>query len=171
MEDIYYSTFIVPFALYAVACILIISRQINRAEMKYAIRSQGVLAAGLGIVIGLSGCNHGDSSHAVPPQIEFDRAAWISASVNGENIRDRMKGSIKKNLPVGTPLAEVLKKLGTPDLVRSKEDVGRTEGIRLADTDDICISYTIYTDENWPDDLNFIFGRDGQLKRVVEQIR
>ena len=68
-------------------------------------------------------------------------------------------------------MAEVLKKLGTPDLVRSKEDVGRTEGIRLADTDDICISYTIYTDENWPDDLNFIFGRDGQLKRVVEQIR
>ena len=139
--------------------------------MKYTIVIQGVLAAGLGIVVSLSGCNHGDSSFTVTPQIEFDRTAWIGVRGKDVNIRDRMKESIKKSLPVGTSLAAVLKKLGTPDLVQSKVEVDKTEGIRLADTDDICISYTIYIDENWPDDLNFIFGRGMQLTRVVEKIR
>ena len=149
--------------------------------------SRGPFIAGMvfGIVLGLVGAwfstayrydAFGRNPYPEMPLKSFDRVAWIGgAKTTYEqrvNSRNGMRESVKRELPKGMTVIDVIRLLGPPEDVRSwsreKVSIGDFQfGYTIGVADD---GFGPFHSYSWPEMLFVGFSADGHLEAITEDL-
>jgi hypothetical protein len=131
-----------------------------------------LLALGWTMMSGCTDHRHQNisSSATISPTLPFERSQWLESARELEpgrqTSRERMIGSIKRLFHRGTPVFEVLKQLGVPDLAQQRGDLGEAHEHQTV-AGGLLLAYPIsLAPDGWCQDLMFSFDEKGLLQKV-----
>lgn len=83
-----------------------------------------------------------------------------------------MAADLRNRYAAGTSLFKILHELGDPDVVRNRESINPGDIRQYPAATALVVSYIVdATDDEWAEDLKFIFNSDGKLIQVEQELR